>query len=606
MRPVSPFSVRTLPFFALGLLAVSLSLSSAGAQTPLPQLNGFVGFQNGTSVGGVTMICITVCGDPGAVGTVFWENPFGNGNTSEEDMGFIIPNTPDGGELSFVFIINQMPVGEDRLLLRDESNGEFVDVCEGNWLADGGDGIVPGSLVRIPGPSSPCNSVGFVFELDGFPSGAEGICFATLSNSNVLRVQLQHNISNPTDAFLALQPGKSLPMIISNFLLGAGSPISEGFALTPSQAVEIVEGNGIIVVNGGNLTATSISGQISNGFSTSVFISEYCNDPAGGGGLGIDTNGDGVQDSNQDEMIEIVNATCAAVDLSNWDITSDDGKGPIVRHVFPFGTFLPPGAAVVVFGGGSLVSFNDGGFGMLASSGGLFFGDGFGTITVRDSTGATVDSTSYVSGGPSAGSNESVTRDPEIPGATFTAHASTGNEDAHSAGFYNSNEFRYPGGFVIEIPMDAYTGNGTDAAALVKVNGNYDNLFTNEHEVVPGDQVEVELVSPTGTLSQSGFVAAFQIFDSANPVPEPYVLPGDSMGSLFFDITQPSVVIADSFFGLLGPMPSALDGFTFSSVIPALPPGTEVTVLLTVIVLDPGHNLANLGVIPAHSLIVHD
>ena len=78
-----------------------------------------------------------------------------------------------------------------------------------------------------------------------------------------------------------------------------------------------------------------------------LFISELLADPpstdAG------DTNGDGRRDAAEDEFVEIVNMGSKSICLSGWALR--DVKKP-ERHVFPIGTIIEPGHAVVVFGGG--------------------------------------------------------------------------------------------------------------------------------------------------------------------------------------------------------------------------------------------------------------
>ncbi len=63
-----------------------------------------------------------------------------------------------------------------------------------------------------------------------------------------------------------------------------------------------------------------------------------------------DANGDGIRNGANDEFVEIVNISGdgTAVDLSGWVISDDIGP----RHVFPQGTVLTDGRAIVVFGGG--------------------------------------------------------------------------------------------------------------------------------------------------------------------------------------------------------------------------------------------------------------
>jgi hypothetical protein len=74
-----------------------------------------------------------------------------------------------------------------------------------------------------------------------------------------------------------------------------------------------------------------------------VLINEVMPNPA------ADYNADGKLDKTQDEYVEIVNAGNANLDLSGWSLA--DGYG--TRHAFATGSVIPPGGALVVFGGGT-------------------------------------------------------------------------------------------------------------------------------------------------------------------------------------------------------------------------------------------------------------
>jgi hypothetical protein len=97
-----------------------------------------------------------------------------------------------------------------------------------------------------------------------------------------------------------------------------------------------------------------------------VFITELYPTPVDDNLL-TDTNGDGVALSQQDEMIEIVNLESTAIDFSGW--TVNDDLGP--RHVFPVGTIVQPGQAIVVFGGGEPTGLFGGAIVQTASTGNL-------------------------------------------------------------------------------------------------------------------------------------------------------------------------------------------------------------------------------------------
>jgi len=62
-----------------------------------------------------------------------------------------------------------------------------------------------------------------------------------------------------------------------------------------------------------------------------------------------DANRDGRRDASQDEFVEIVNYGTQRINLSGWAIADATGT----RFVFPAGTGIPAGQALVVFGGGT-------------------------------------------------------------------------------------------------------------------------------------------------------------------------------------------------------------------------------------------------------------
>ncbi len=76
-------------------------------------------------------------------------------------------------------------------------------------------------------------------------------------------------------------------------------------------------------------------------------ITEILADPAKT--LEGDSNNDGIRDNLADEFIELVNIGKDKICLSGWVIGDHD---KYKRHVFPIGTELAPGKALVIFGGG--------------------------------------------------------------------------------------------------------------------------------------------------------------------------------------------------------------------------------------------------------------
>jgi|GEM_PF-1245511 len=101
----------------------------------------------------------------------------------------------------------------------------------------------------------------------------------------------------------------------------------------------------------------------------------------------LDANGDG-SSGFDDAFVEIVNAGASPADLSFFTLRENgyDNRGEV--HVFPEGTVLAPGSALVVFGGGAVVPGTSADFGsaevQLASSGGLFLSTGGEQLSLRD------------------------------------------------------------------------------------------------------------------------------------------------------------------------------------------------------------------------------
>ena len=157
-----------------------------------------------------------------------------------------------------------------------------------------------------------------------------------------------------------------------------------------------------------------------------LVINEFLADPAEGGAC--DANGDGSRSSSQDEFVEIVNRTAEPFDVSGYKLTDAEA----VRHVFAAGTVLPPFEAVVVFGGGSPKgSFGNAGDNQLvfkASTGGLSLNNGGDTIRLEDAEGRRVQLVTF--NADQGGAGQSINRDPDLDGATFSFHANVADSGA--------------------------------------------------------------------------------------------------------------------------------------------------------------------------------
>ncbi|NUO82108.1 lamin tail domain-containing protein [candidate division KSB1 bacterium] len=122
-----------------------------------------------------------------------------------------------------------------------------------------------------------------------------------------------------------------------------------------------------------------------------------------------DANGDGVVNTTQDEFVEIVNVSGAAVDISGW--TLSDAVG--MRHTFPSGTMVDEQCCVVIFAGGTPTGAFGAGLVQVASGGQLGLNNTGDTVTLKNGS-TTIVAYTY---GSEGGNDQSLTRDPDITGA---------------------------------------------------------------------------------------------------------------------------------------------------------------------------------------------
>ncbi len=149
--------------------------------------------------------------------------------------------------------------------------------------------------------------------------------------------------------------------------------------------------------------AFTITTSTGGGGAALVFINEVlANEP------GSDVNG---------EFVELVNSGGTAADLSGWTVSDSTG----VRHTFASGTSLAAGAAIVVFGGSAGIPSGLTNA-VAASTGTLGLGNSGDTVTVKNSAGTTVNTTTYASSLAST-DGVSMNRGPDASsGGTFALH----------------------------------------------------------------------------------------------------------------------------------------------------------------------------------------
>jgi hypothetical protein len=104
-----------------------------------------------------------------------------------------------------------------------------------------------------------------------------------------------------------------------------------------------------------------------------------------------DYSGDGAVSGTSDEYVELINHGAVAVELGGWSLSDAVG----VRHIFPKGTLLSPGGALVVFGGGSPKLVSGTTIVQTATTGTLGLNNGGDRVRLADLDGQTVDEVAY-------------------------------------------------------------------------------------------------------------------------------------------------------------------------------------------------------------------
>jgi len=156
----------------------------------------------------------------------------------------------------------------------------------------------------------------------------------------------------------------------------------------------------------------------------SIVINEVLYDPSNSGLLG-DANGDGVYVQDEDEFVEFINTGSQPLDVSGWKVYDASAlSSGTPRHVFPAGSVIPSGKALVLFGGGTPTGSFGGAVVQTTTTGAINLNNAGDVLTVtdaQDSVMLTFDVTPY-----SDNPNESYTRSPDITGE-FVQHSTVGS-----------------------------------------------------------------------------------------------------------------------------------------------------------------------------------
>lgn len=152
-----------------------------------------------------------------------------------------------------------------------------------------------------------------------------------------------------------------------------------------------------------------------------LVINEVLYDPSNNA-LDGDANGDGVYSQEDDAFIEFVNTSATNMDVSGYQLWDDTTSGQL-RYVIPANTWVPPGGALVIFGGGTLVGHFGGAIVLKTDSVDGWNPNNSGeVIAFKDNTGKTI--LTFDSDALSNNPNESYTRFPDVTGA-FIQHGDT-------------------------------------------------------------------------------------------------------------------------------------------------------------------------------------
>lgn len=134
-----------------------------------------------------------------------------------------------------------------------------------------------------------------------------------------------------------------------------------------------------------------------------------------------DANGDGTYVHAEDEFIELINLSASPADISGYKVFDAENLAlNQPNHTFPAGTIIPPGKALVLFGGGTPTGTFGNAIIQTSTIGDLNLNNAGDFITIMDAAGETIITFDIepLSNNP----NEAYTRNPDLTG-DFEQHA---------------------------------------------------------------------------------------------------------------------------------------------------------------------------------------
>ncbi|MEN3971800.1 lamin tail domain-containing protein [Sphingomicrobium sp. XHP0235] len=345
--------------------------------------------------------------------------------------------------------------------------------------------------------------------------------------SSLVSASADDFVSLPSGGTLTFADGEASRTITVEV---AGDQIIEG---DESVQIDLVNATGGATIADG--TATGVIVDDDTPSASGLVINEILYDPSSTSG---DANGDGVVNTTNDEFIEIVNTSGNPIDISGYSLSDDDGDD----FVFPEGTVLAPGQAAVLFGGGTptgdfggaLVFVDDGSIGSgLSNSGDV--------VELRDAAGNLVDSVGYGNAGPvSGGSDQSVTRSPDLVGE-FVDH-----ETATGSGGASYSPGTQVGGAAFDAPNPAGAISVEDAIVIEGDDGSSTLAFT----VVRGGGSTGEVTLDYDVILGSGLTAADLADFSGETSGQVTLADGQTYTQIFIEVSGDTLGETDESFTL--------------------------------------------------------
>lgn len=277
--------------------------------------------------------------DNGVVDTTPW-------TTIVDAVGLIETPTmpPSGTEYAYGAALGFVDVGPDGSFV---PNHVYRVGDGGPWAVgvrgtDGGSGVVSADgvdLLDTPGQSNPSSNGQLGLSLDINSISEDGSSFITGTVTPL--------VPPTSDLTVTVTLSDGTEAITADATIFASDPSGDfiidavdDFWADGDQTVTVTVSAPNYESNDATFTVTDDD----TGFL--VIINEVYNDISG---ISFDANNDGSADSD-DEFIEVLNVSGTTLDLSGATLSDSS----FVRHIFPDGTILDPGCAVLVFAGGDV------------------------------------------------------------------------------------------------------------------------------------------------------------------------------------------------------------------------------------------------------------